>query len=58
MPLEVLLDLIRKQFSPSEGQALVRSLQQDPLLWQFAQDEESLTYFNSSNFPKSINVWM
>jgi tetratricopeptide (TPR) repeat protein len=64
MPLEVLLDLIRKQFSPSEGQALVRSLQQDPLLWQFAQDEESLTYFKSSNSelnsfrPGNIITWL
>ena len=51
MPLEVLLGLIRKKFSPSEGQALVSSLQQDPLLWQFVQDEEySLSYIqNSSN---------
>ena len=49
MPLEVLLDLIRKQFSPSEGRALVSSLQQDPLVWQFVQeDEKSLEYFQTS----------
>ena len=49
MPLEVLLDLIRKQFSPVEGQAIVSSLQQDPLLWQFSQNEEkSLFYFKAS----------
>lgn len=50
MPLEVLLDLIRKKFSTSEGKAIVSSLQQDPLLWQFAQDvEKSLPYFQDSS---------
>jgi len=49
MPIEGLLDLIRKQFSPSEGETLVSSLQQDPLVWQFAQDEDKyLPYFQDS----------
>jgi tetratricopeptide (TPR) repeat protein len=40
MSLEVLLDLIRQNFSPVEGQILVRSFQQDPLVWQFIQDAD------------------
>lgn len=40
MSIEILLDLIRHKFSPAEGQILVRSLQQDPLVWQFFQDPE------------------
>ncbi|MDY6846562.1 MAG: hypothetical protein SVP52_05450 [Chloroflexota bacterium] len=49
MPLEGLLDLIRKQFSPAQGQMLVSSLQQDPLIWRFAQEEDkSLPYFQSN----------
>lgn len=65
MPLEVLLDLIRKQYSPLEGQALVSSLQQDPLLWQFAQNEEkSLRYFHETKpdlksfRPGNIVTWL
>jgi hypothetical protein len=47
MSLTAWLDLIRQRFSPDAGQILVRSLQQDPLVWQFIQDEEtSLPYFN------------
>lgn len=49
MSLESLLDLIRQRFSPSEGQTLIQSLGQDPLVWQFVQDEEmSGPYFSSA----------
>ena len=49
MSIEIWLDLIRKQFSPAEGQILVCSLQQDPLVWQFIQDTEaSLPYFEAA----------
>ncbi len=65
MPLEGLLGLIRKQFSSSEGQALVSSLQQDPLVWQFIQNEEqSLPYFKAaaselkSFRPGNIAKWL
>lgn len=65
MSIEGLLDLIRHRFSPSEGQTLVRSLQQDPLVWQFAQDEEkSLPYFESAPndlvaySPGKIAAWL
>lgn len=65
MPLEGLLDLIRKQFSPAQGQMLVSSLQQDPLVWQFAQEEEkSLSYFQSNTSdilafsPGRITSWL
>lgn len=65
MPLEVLLDLIRKRYSPLEGQALVSSLQQDPLLWQFAQNEEkSLNFFQETKpdlksfRPGKIVTWL
>lgn len=40
MSIEILLDLIRHNFSPEEGKILVRSLQQDPLVWHFFQDQE------------------
>ena len=40
MSIEILLDLIRHKFSPSEGQILVKSLHQDPLVWQFFKDSE------------------
>jgi tetratricopeptide (TPR) repeat protein len=65
MPLEVLLDLIRKHYSPMEGQALVSSLQQDPLVWQFVQNEEiSLRYFHETKpdlksfKPGNIITWL
>jgi len=41
MSIEVWLNLIREHFSPAEGQILVQSLQQDPLVWQFLQDDKS-----------------
>jgi tetratricopeptide (TPR) repeat protein len=48
MSLEALLDLIRQNYSPAQGQDLVRSFQQDPLVWQFIQDAEvSRPYFES-----------
>lgn len=65
MPLEGLLDLIRKQFSPEQRQMIVSSLQQDSLVWQFAQDEAtSLPYFQSkvsdiaSFSPGKISSWL
>jgi tetratricopeptide (TPR) repeat protein len=48
MSLEVLLDLIRQNFSPAQGQILVRGFQQDPLVWQFIQDTDvSQPYFEA-----------
>jgi len=48
MAIEVFLDQIRKRLSPPEGQMVVKSLQQDPLIWQFiVNDEESQQYFSS-----------
>ncbi len=55
MSIEVLLDLIRQKFSPTEGQTLVLSLQQDPLVWQFAQDEKNIAYFKSA--PKILDAF-
>jgi tetratricopeptide (TPR) repeat protein len=56
MSLEKWLDLIRDRFSPEEGQILLRSLQQDPLVWQFVQDEPtSLVYFESA--PNDLNAY-
>jgi tetratricopeptide (TPR) repeat protein len=65
MPLEGLLDLIRKQFSPTEGQTLVSSLQQDPLVWQFVRENEKvLSYFQIAGSdltafsPWKISNWL
>jgi tetratricopeptide (TPR) repeat protein len=65
MSLEVWLNLIRQRFSPTEGQILIQSLQQDPLVWQFVQDEEtSLPYFKdapndlSAYAPGKIAAWL
>ena len=65
MSIEILLDLIRKNFSPSEGQIIVRSLQQDPLVWQFAREhKESLAYFEaegseiSAYTPGRMALWL
>jgi len=56
MSVEALLDLIRQRFSPSEGKILVKSLQQDPLVWQFVQNEKSsLEYFKTA--PKDISAF-
>ncbi|NLN69832.1 MAG: hypothetical protein GX142_03465 [Chloroflexi bacterium] len=49
MSLTVWLDLIRQEFSPEDGQTLVKSLPQDPLVWQFLQDEKiSLPFFTNA----------
>jgi len=49
MSIEVLLEQIRQGLSPSEGQMVVISLQQDPLVWQFIQDVEvSQPYFDTT----------
>lgn len=49
MSYEALLDLIRNRFSPAEGQTLLRSLQQDPLVWQFFTDiGKSQSYFETA----------
>jgi tetratricopeptide (TPR) repeat protein len=54
MSTQVLLDLIRQRFSPSESQVLAMSLPQDPLVWQFAQDESHIQdYFETA--PNSLN---
>lgn len=65
MSLEVWLDLIRQRFSPSDGQILVRSLKQDPLVWQFIQDgETNLPFFQETAndlaafAPGKIAIWM
>jgi len=49
MSYEALLDLIRNRFSPAEGQTLLRSLQQDPLVWQFFTEiGKSQSYFEAA----------
>ena len=65
MSVEALLDLIRQRFSPSEGQILVKSMQQDPLVWQFVQEEKSsLQYFQTTSkelaafSPGRIAAWL
>jgi tetratricopeptide (TPR) repeat protein len=56
MSIQVLLDLIRQRFSPSEGKILVTSLSQDPLVWRFIQNEvHSLEYFNTA--PNSLEAY-
>lgn len=56
MSIEVLLDLIRQRFSPSEGQTLISSLQQDPLVWKFIREgEKSQVYFESA--PRSLDAY-
>jgi tetratricopeptide (TPR) repeat protein len=45
MSIEPVLDFIRERFSPVEGQLLLHSLQQDPLVWQFIREEESTLAF-------------
>jgi tetratricopeptide (TPR) repeat protein len=65
MSIEILLDLIRNNYSPSEGQIIVKSLQQDPLVWQFARDhQKSLDYFEiagndiSAFTPGRMSLWL
>jgi len=56
MALTAWLDLIRHRFSPEIGQILVKSLQQDPLVWQFIQDEQaSLPFFEEA--PKDLKAY-
>ncbi len=53
MAIEGLLNLIRTHFSPTEAKVLLKSLQQDQLVWEFISDEEkSRQYFDS--MPKSL----
>lgn len=65
MSIEAFLDLIRQRFSPSEGKIILKSWVQDPLVWQFVQNEEkSLPYFESAHnklyafAPGSIAEWL
>ena len=65
MSLTAWLDLIRQRFSPNDGQILVKSLQQDPLVWQFIQGEDhSLPFFlNAPNdlasyAPMKMATWL
>ncbi|MFU8826282.1 MAG: tetratricopeptide repeat protein [Brevefilum sp.] len=56
MSLTGWLDLIRQRFSPEHGQILVQSLQQDPLVWQFIQDEStSRPFFESA--PAALDAY-
>ncbi len=56
MALETFLKFIRQNYSPEEGQILVHSTQQDPLLWQFVNDQElSLAYYETA--AKDINTF-
>ncbi len=64
MSSEALLGLIKQKFSPNENRIIVQSLSQDPLIWQFIQNEAlSLPYFLSapadleSYSPGSIAKW-
>ncbi len=46
MATEVLFDLIRQRFDPSDRKVIATSLQHDPLVWQFVQVlDESLPIF-------------
>jgi len=65
MSLTVWLDFIRKNFSPEDGRILVKSLQQDPLVWGFLQEEEFSSSFllNTSNdlrgfAPGKMAAWL
>jgi hypothetical protein len=65
MSLEVWLNLIRQRFNPEDGQILVQSLQQDPLVWQFVQfDPLSLQYLDQAEdkldafTPGRIALWL
>jgi len=65
MSIAVLLEQIRQRLSPSEGQMVVKSLQQDPLVWQFIQDDQkSQPYFSTTPIdlvtfqPGKIAKWL
>ncbi|MDY6874441.1 MAG: hypothetical protein SVR81_10885, partial [Chloroflexota bacterium] len=50
MATEVLFELIRQGFDPSDHKLIATSLQYDPLVWQFVQDlDESLPTFKLLN---------
>ncbi|MBG0786226.1 MAG: tetratricopeptide repeat protein [Anaerolineaceae bacterium] len=50
MAIEVLLDLIRTSFAPADRKIVAESIQQDPLIWEFAQDTgASLLIFKSAD---------
>jgi tetratricopeptide (TPR) repeat protein len=64
MSTEALLDLIKQKYSPGDGQTLIHSLVQDPLIWHFVNNEEqSLAYFEKLSdivvnySPGSIALW-
>jgi len=49
MSLMSLIEILKERFSATEGQMLLRSLQQDPFVWQFIlDDEDSSRYFKSA----------
>ena len=52
MAIEVLLDLIRQRFGPADRKVIAESLQHDPLVWQFVQNEDNLPYFEASDAAK------
>ena len=52
MAIEVLLDLIRQGFGPADRKVIAESLQQDPLVWQFVQNEDNLPYFEAAESTK------
>ena len=65
MSLAVCLEFIKQRFSPNEGQILARSLQQDPLVWQFLQEDKRATsYLDTAPItldafsPGKIGVWL
>ena len=65
MAIEVLLDLIKQRFPPSERKIAAKALQQDPLVWQFVNaDDESLPYFESAGTelsaftPAALAFWL
>lgn len=65
MAIEVLLDLIKQRFPPAERKIVAKALQQDPLVWQFANnEEESLPYFETAATdlaaftPAACAVWL
>ncbi len=52
MAIEVLLDLMRQGFGPADRKVIAESLQQDPLVWQFVQNEDNLPYFEAAGSAK------
>lgn len=64
MAIEVLLDLIRERFGATDRKIIAESLQYDPLVWQFAQNQEAcLPYFETATTreafsPGAIIRWL